>query len=387
MLDQSLRNKVDSFERKSGTDAGELLLVVHNAVDPSSGEVTTESIKEGYDNLLFMETTLKDKTFVEGGGFQDPSLSTDTQRQVVEALAVYPTYNDKFIALGTSLPDLTLKRAGFNVQVSKNTGRQGKYESVTGGAIPFKIVGEQLDNADNMKTSIVNLRNAVNAGGEAGVVLEAESLITGGEYLFNTVIENLQWEEGYGAEGQKIVDGIRRDFEEAKGLTGDQRANALVRVYATMLSYQLARMMDPNGRLSDEDRQTVETAIGLKGIKATPKKLLEVSEQLEEKVDYVQARNRAYQSGNTRQIMAAHMYNNMTGGADFRSILTGVMDPITDTAGGTTTGGGDGVTLSPAMERALNMQTQQSDTTSTTTTTNQGDTQTSPANRPEIPKL
>jgi len=146
-------------------------------------------------------------------------------------------------------------------------------------------------------------------------------------------------------------------------------------------------MMDPNGRLSDEDRQTVETAIGLKGIKATPKKLLEVSEQLEEKVDYVQARNRAYQSGNTRQIMAAHMYNNMTGGADFRSILTGVMDPITDTAGGTTTGGGDGVTLSPAMERALNMQTQQSDTTSTTTTTNQGDTQTSPANRPEIPKL
>jgi len=386
MLDQAVVNRVYKFERTSGTDAAELLKVVHNATDPSNGEVTAESIKSGYDNLLFMQSTLENQTFVDAGGFQDPSLSTDTQRQVVEALAVYPTYNDKFIALGTSLPDLTVKRAGFNVQVSKNTGRQGKYESVTGGAMPFKVVGEQLENADNMKTSIVNLRNALNAGGEAGAVLEVESLVTGAEYLFDTAIQTIEWEDGYGAEGQKIVDGIRRDFEEAKGLTGDQRANALVRVYATMLSYQLARMMDPNGRLSDEDRRTVEEAIGLKGIKATPDKLLEVAEQLEEQVDYVQARNRAYQSGNTRQIMAAHMYNNMTGGADFRSILTGIMDPITDTAGGGATPGGGGVTMSPAMQRALNMQTQQSDTSSTTTTT-QDNSRTTPATRPEIPNL
>ena len=155
-----------------------------------------------------------------------------------------------------------------------------------------------------------------------------------------------------------------------------------------MLSYQLARMMDPNGRLSDEDRQTVETAIGLKGIKATPEKLLEVAEQLEEQVDYVQARNRAYQSGNTRQIMAAHLYNNMTGGADFRSILTGIMDPITD---GTTTatGGGSGtggVTLSPAFTRALNLQNQQTDTTQSTPGDTTSDTTPRP-DRPEIPTL
>lgn len=384
MLDQAVVNRIYKFEQKSGTDSAELLKVVHNATDTSSGEITRESIKAGYDNLLFMETTLKNKTFVEGGGFQDPNLASDTQRDIVEALAVYPTYNDKFIALGATLPDLTVKRAGFNVQVAKNTGRKGKYESVTGGAMPFKIVGEQLENADNMKTSIVNLRNALNAGGEAGVVLEVESLITGGEYLFNTAIESIQWEDGYGAEGQKIVDGIRRDFEEAKGLTGDQRANALVRVYATMLSYQLARMMDPNGRLSDEDRRTVEGAIGLKGIKATPQKLLEVAEQLEEQVDYIQARNRAYQSGNTRQILSAHMYNNMTGGADFRSILTGIMDPLVDETGASATSTGGGVTMSPAFTRALQLQENQQ--TTTQAPPDDEDTAT-PAPRPQIPSL
>jgi hypothetical protein len=249
----------------------------------------------------------------------------------------------------------------------------------------FKVVGEQLDNANNMMSSIEGLRAAIKGGGEVGLVLEAESLITGGEYLLDTVMENLEFEEG--TNGRAIVDGVRRQYNEAVAESDPQkRANALVRVYATMLSYQLARLMDPNGRLSDEDRRTVESAMGFKGIKATPDKLLLVAEELSGQVEYLQARNTAYSSGNVRTILAAHTYNNMSGGGNIKEVLPNIMSTITDDTAASASG--NGVTLSPSMQRALAIANRGSSTGATTVTPEQTNTPApAPAPAPNIPTL
>ena len=384
MLDQAFLSKIYSISDKTNVDAAEIVKIVHTA-ENAAGQVTRESIKTAYENLVSLQTTLENKKFTEGGGYQDPGLSSDTQKEVLLKLETYSTTNDKILALSAAIPELTVQRAGFNTQVAKNTSRKGKYEAVTGGAMEFKVVGEQLDNANNMMSSIEGLRAAIKGGGEVGLVLEAESLVTGGEYLLETVMENLEFEEG--TNGRAIVDGVRRQYNEAVAESDPQkRANALVRVYATMLSYQLARLMDPNGRLSDEDRRTVESAIGLKGIKATPDKLLLVAEELSGQVEYLQARNTAYSSGNVRTILAAHTYNNMSGGGNIKEVLPNIMSTITeDTAASSS---GNGVTLSPSMQRALAIANQGSSTGATTTTP--ADTNTpAPANvpAPNIPTL
>ena len=374
MLDQAFLNKMYSISDRTNVDAAELVKIVHTA-ENEAGRVTRESIKAAYENLLSIQTTLENKKFTEGGGYQDPGLSSETQKDLVTKLEPYRTTNDKIVALSAAIPDLTVQRAGFNTQVSKNTSRKGKYEAVTGGAMEFKIVGEQLDNADNMMSSIEGLRSAIKSGGEVGLVLEAESLVTGGEYLLDTVMENLQFEEG--TDGRAIIDGVRRQYNDAIAENDpEKRANALVRVYATMLSYQLARLMDPNGRLSDEDRRTVESAIGLKGIKATPDKLLLVAEELSGQVEYIQARNRAYSSGNTRTILAAFTYNNMSGGGNIKEILPNIMSSITEgtAASASSSASGNGVTLSPSIQRALDIANQGSST---------GATNNAPAQTPE----
>lgn len=385
MLDQAFLNKMYSISDRTNVDAAELVKIVHTA-ENAAGQVTRESIKTAYENLVSMQTTLETKKFTEGGGYQDPGLSSDTQKQLLLKLEPYSTTNDKILALSAAIPELTVQRAGFNTQVAKNTSKKGKYEAVTGGAMEYKIVGEQLDNADNMMSSIEGLRGAIKGGGEVGIVLEAESLVTGGEYLLDTVMENLEFEEG--TNGRAIVDGVRRQYNEAVAESDPQkRANALVRVYATMLSYQLARLMDPNGRLSDEDRRTVETAIGLKGIKATPDKLLLVAEELSGQVEYIQARNRAYQSGNIRTILAAHTYNNMSGGGNIKEVLPNIMSTITeDTAAASASG--SGVTLSPSMQRALEIANQGSSTGATQNSQVQPNTP-APANvpAPNIPQI
>jgi len=384
MLDQAFLNKIYSISDKTNVDAAEIVKVVHTA-ENAAGQVTRESIKTAYQNLISLQTTLEKKKFTEGGGYQDPGLSSDTQKEVLLKLETYSTTNDKILALSAAIPELTVQRAGFNTQVSKNTSRKGKYEAVTGGAMEFKVVGEQLDNANNMMSSIEGLRAAIKGGGEVGLVLEAESLVTGGEYLLNTVMENLEFEEG--TNGRAIVDGVRRQYNEAVAESDPQkRANALVRVYATMLSYQLARLMDPNGRLSDEDRRTVESAIGLKGIKATPDKLLLVAEELSGQVEYLQARNTAYSSGNVRTILAAHTYNNMSGGGNIKEVLPNIMSTITEGTAAASSAG-NGVTLSPSMQRALSIANQGSSTGVTPNTPAPNTPSPQPAPAPNIPTL
>ena len=75
-------------------------------------------------------------------------------------------------------------------------------------------------------------------------------------------------------------------------------------------------MLDPNGRLSDQDRQQAELAIGAEGISANPDAVLTTSRRLVNSAARTRDLVNAYTSGNTKRVIAADYYGRITGGLE-----------------------------------------------------------------------
>lgn len=309
----------------SGLGQATILDVLETAIDPMTGESSPEASEQAYYGMQTLRKKFEaaGEFVVNEGGtrtFQVPAMATNTKIAIMSDVNRFSDHNNRIIAIQATLPPVSTRVA--NSQLKDNSAK-GRYTAVTGAGMKFTTVSEQLENGKEMMGSIDGLQQALvkdratGEQGEVGLVLNVERLASGVGYMFETLGRTLVTDDDVDRDG--LFKDLKNKIDSAVAETDtEKKNNALVKLYGTMLSYQLARLMDPNGRLSDEDRRTVEDGIGVTGIMANPDAVLALTEELRGKVDYVIARNTAYMSNNTSRILAAHVYDNLSEGGNFR---------------------------------------------------------------------
>jgi hypothetical protein len=364
MYNDSFMASLNTFTKDSGLGQGTILDILDSAVDPSTNEAGPTAAEEAFKGLQNAKKNLAAAgQFVTSDSgvisYSIPPMSTNARVAVLSDINRFSDYNNRIIAVQAALPASSVNAANGQL---RDSSAKGKYDAVTGGGMKFTVVSEQLANAQEMDNSINGLQEALvkdaatGQQGEVGFVLNVERLSSGVGYMFEALQRELTTDADVDRDG--LFGNLNKQIQEAVSETDvEKKNNALVKLYGTMLSYQLARLMDPNGRLSDEDRRTIEDGIGLMGVSANPDAILSLTQELRGRVDYIKARNQAYMSNNTKRILAAHLYDSLSDGGNFKKTFYQAFSIDPNNARGSTGQGNQnpnaGLTVDPAFTRLM----------------------------------
>ena len=319
------------IQEETGVKASKLITLIH-ANENADGIVTRTSINEAFTAITTLQSILSEESIRnEGGGYANPlsSLTDQSRDQLKGALTVFSDYSARVMAIRAAFPSKnsnTMNNRPTYSLIQKNNTPSGMFMRVTGlSETDFRDIGVEAANANRMLKSIDEIKRAISDTPEGkasgvGAALAVQSVKAGIAYLA-TEIAN-EFRSSNEAAADRIME-LQKNVKDNEGNSTEEK-NALLVLYGTMISYQLARMLDPNGRLSDEDRKTVEKAMALTSLSATPDKLLIVVNKLEETARYVAERNAQYRSGIPRNIMAAKVYDELGEGENIQDFFAGL---------------------------------------------------------------
>jgi hypothetical protein len=295
--------------------------VFNSAVNLTTGLPDPEAVTMAYKGAIRNTDLLTNADFsrIDNGRkvFSTPTLASETEGLIVENLSRLPTHQDRITSLQMSIPDSAFGLAEAQAIVGENVGRAGKYESVTGRS-DYDDLTSIRSNAERVMSTGAELEALlVDLDGDVGIVNQVTLLKKGANYLFDSVVKNLKMEDGEGTTTDQLRQSLNQELTSALA-TEDEEAQvaALVRLNVKIQTYAYASMLDPNGRLSDQDRQQAELAIGAEGISANPDAVLTTSRRLVNSAARTRDLVNAYTSGNTKRVIAADYYGRITGGLE-----------------------------------------------------------------------
>jgi len=305
---------------------------LHNtAIDPETGERTPEAAREAFYGTVENKEILSGYQFRTVRGqraqYSFPSILADDLSRIVDNLANFNTDKERVDALEVAIPPLMAKKAHASAQVSATSGPAALYESVTGNSDYGDLQG-QLNNANKILTINTELQTLLGSlEGDVGIPNQITLLKKGANYLLNNVIPGLGSEANLDLKA--VNQGLRKELEEAtRGTDLEAQVAALVRLNVKMQSYAFASMMDENGRLSDQDIERSEVAMGSEGFTANKDTVLAVSARLSSTARRRATMINGYTSNEPRRVLATHLYGRVAGGMATNVVeLLGVQGP------------------------------------------------------------
>ena len=252
------------------------------------------------------------------------SRDKDTFRRAVGSLA---TLEDRLLLLEAVLPKSVVK--SFKGRFLKDDSPAGVYEAISGAANFIKIGDTQTASRKTMKT-VLNINNLLAGGAQTGAVGSLAKIKDSILYTVDQVMEEVFNDGGeelsmFAGEAftdkdtgktyssattyQQIMSQKRAELSEKLNSSDEKvRQNALLKFNLTVLSYSYAAMLDPNGRLSDADREAADRAIGNSAF-ATPTQIKAVAEAIYKSANMTNVKASAYLSGSPERVYAMKMYD------------------------------------------------------------------------------
>jgi hypothetical protein len=299
----------------------ESLGLVYDLLDGAvlNGENVPDASREALADLTQNITLMKDLDFVTvrggRGTYQMPNIVSKRAELIRNNLSTFPTHADRVVALELSVPSLTAKSAVAKTLVSSSSGPDSLYASVTGNK-DYDKIAPRINNANKVIQTANTLETLVGElGGDVGLPSELQAVKAGASYLLDSILPTLSAGDNAKFSTEQLRNSVRQEYENALKQTDQQtQLNALVRLNIRVMSYAYASMMDENGRLSDQDREQADIAIGAQGWTANPTAVLATSRALRERSQYRLAVDTGYTSNNPRRVVAAHLYSTLSGG-------------------------------------------------------------------------
>lgn len=295
--------------------------VFNSAVNPTTALPDPEAATMAYKGAIRNKDLLANAQFskVQNGRrvFTTPTLAAETEGLILENVSRLPTHQDRITSLQMSIPDSAAGVAEAQVVVGESTGRAATYESVT-GRNDYDDLTSIRSNAEQVMSTGAELETLLSdLDGDVGVVNQITLLKQGANYLFDSVVKNFKMEDGAGTTTDALRQELNRELSDALA-QDDQTAQiaALVRLNVKIQTYAYASMLDPNGRLSDQDRQQAELALGAEGFSANPDAVLTTSRRLVNAASRTRDLANAYTSGDTKRVIAADYYGRISGGLE-----------------------------------------------------------------------
>ena len=252
------------------------------------------------------------------------SRDKDTFRRAVGSLA---TLEDRLLLLEAVLPKSVVK--SFKGRFLKDDSPAGVYAAISGAASFIKIGDTQTASRKTMKT-VLNINNLLAGGAQTGAVGSLAKIKDSILYTVDQVMEEVFNDGGeelsmFAGEAftdkdtgktyssattyQQIMSQKRAELSEKLNSSDKKvRQNALLKFNLTVLSYSYAAMLDPNGRLSDADREAADRAIGNSAF-ATPTQIKAVAEAIYKSANMTNVKASAYLSGSPERVYAMKMYD------------------------------------------------------------------------------
>lgn len=327
---ETFLNDTAKIAKESKMSHGIVLKLLDEAeVTDTSGPESASQAYEGMkDNRRLLKLTEPFVTLAPSGNaleFDQPQLTSGMRDQFLINLAPHKTHMNRILAVKTAIPPAPSNLAEAVAAIGGSKNPEQVYGAVKGGAVNYKHFDDRFQKAEQVVAThkqLVQLLSPVSQGGQGGPVglpLELEKLKESATYLLDYTLKGLNTagtstENGFTestVSGASILQELREELNGIGGTNAGAR-NALINLNIKMQAYAYASMMDPNGRLSDQDREQAEQAI----VAGSPRAVLTVSSRLAERATYQMSMINAYTSGRPRDILAADLYRNIGGGTE-----------------------------------------------------------------------
>lgn len=350
VYDENFTTTTSKWSNTSGLQQGEMHALINSATD-TNGKQSAEAARNTFRRMQDARGVIEGKSdkFVRTDKYGrlvfGVPLLTDEEKMTVgaalnsvgtridpETKKEVPNNEAKIKMMRALIPSQSAIDMATS-ELTNGNSPQGRYAAITGRAEKdFRDLVYQKETADDILGNIETFETLLYQGAEVGAPLKIEQMRAGANYLFNYA-KQIAFEDD--------PDGTKRnaflaDLEQKIGKVSidDERAAraALTNLMGTMLSYQLARLMDPNGRLSDEDRRTVESAMSFSGLFASRDGALAVLGAMKERADYISARNTALTTGGMQNQIAAQALDVYTEGGNFKKFYRKIFGDYTGQA-------------------------------------------------------
>lgn len=282
---------------------------------------------QSLDNLATLFAGIFPRQMVMDANFAIPGLTAQQKQTIRSSLSSFASLEDQLTAIRATLPAHVIQKFNANGMVTRGSTAEAVYNLVAGGE-KFITLAEQTNNARKTVDTTEVVRDLLIEGAQPGFIGEVARLREAVSYFKREVTDemgrvfnnSLGFDEATTINGRSyssnntIVSALEADLDRIDAMTNEQmRKNALLKFHLRVLSYTYAAMLDPNGRLSDADREAADAAIGISLI-STPAQILPVVEEIEKRANYNFVRGTAYTGGNALQAYSMKFYDsNVTG--------------------------------------------------------------------------
>lgn len=298
--------------------------------------------KNQFDVLLdvigaaFPKPTKQNAGIINNSIFTPPEFGSVGKANLVRALSPWVALEDQLLAVQAAIPQHKLELLQGNGFVKTGDRNRDIYE-LSGATLEWKKLGEESENARKTLDTVDQTEELLKAGARTGLLSEFEKAKSAINYFFGEAVEIIDGEtrkvQPIGVDEDTTVtmpngevrtytarSTIRADLERRlQQIENDnpvfdedsaqRRKDALLQFNLTVLSYSYAAMLDPNGRLSDADREQADRAIG-NSIMATPAQIAEVAKEIKNRANYIRQRAIAWRSGRPATVMAMAIIDN-----------------------------------------------------------------------------
>lgn len=316
-----------------------------NQIGDPAGVVQAATALDGLQRVFkaaYAQPNKGNATFIEAP-FARKSLGSLGKAEFRRNVAAFPTLEDRLLAVQSSIPKHVIQGFSGQGDIQRGSKQQAVYDLVAGGRA-FKEIASEGENARKTIETGTQVQELLNVGARPGILGEVERAKASLNYLFTEAVDAVSGERSpsiavnetvmlEGPDGQprrytassQIQGELDSRLEEIQGMqvfdedSAQRQKDALLKFNLTVLSYAYAAMLDPNGRLSDADREAADRAIG-NSLLSTPNSIRPVVSEIMSRANYMRVRATAYTGGNAPAAFAMAIYDDNVDGMETLSV-------------------------------------------------------------------
>lgn len=312
VYDESFKGTLFRLAEKSGLDTVAPFDLLDGAIYKGVGGPL--AAEKAYGALTRGEALFAGRTFIgergDSAAVQMPFIGSEPQKAIKAQLSHFNGHYDRIGAVAFMMPDTDLDSlyagmSGAGLEPEDVFSRVSGLPKVT-----YKEVTKRNSDSEDMIAIADRSLDLLEGGAQAGILGQVSKMTAIGNELVDKVLPTLV---GKDEAAQSAINNLSAEYQNAQNMPDSQaKVDALLRLNLRILSYRKASLLDPNGRLSDADREAADDALGFAGIFVATELIETNVREVKRIAEYSRDTTKAYMSGNPSLILASRVYQSLS---------------------------------------------------------------------------
>lgn len=312
VYDESFKGTLFRLAEKSGLDTVAPFDLLDGAIYKGVGGPL--AAEKAYKALTRGEALFAGRTFIgergDSAAVEMPFIGSEPQKAIKAQLSHFNGHYDRIGAVAFMMPDTDLESlyagmSGAGLEPEDVFSRVSGLPKVT-----YKEITKRNSDSEDMIAIADRSLDLLKGGAQAGILGQVSKMTAIGNELMDKVLPTLV---GKDEVAQGAIDSLSSEYQEIINRPDSQaKVDALLRLNLRILSYRKASLLDPNGRLSDADREAADDALGFAGVFVATELIETNVREVKRIAQYSRDTTKAYMSGNPSLILASRVYQSLS---------------------------------------------------------------------------